>query len=173
MDPRAPYLLQKYFNGNKNIESFHKNLVFCIYGELCCFSFLLTTCVPTFDRNNTKINEKLNNTIKQKTNRMQRNNNRTKKQNHRLSNIKAFLFSSQGVPSTPQHTDSHPCTRPCPAQDVSKPSFLDVCCHANTTQQDSCAARFTVVQSFPIRVALVFPDSQATAREDEQTVHKM
>ena len=24
-----------------------------------------------------------------------------------------FLFSSKGIPSTPQHPDSHPCTRPC------------------------------------------------------------
>ena len=25
---------------------------------------------------------------------------------------KPFLFSSKGIPSTPQHTDCHPCTRP-------------------------------------------------------------
>ena len=27
-------------------------------------------------------------------------------------NLPTFLFSSKGAPSTPQHSDSHPCTRP-------------------------------------------------------------
>ena len=26
--------------------------------------------------------------------------------------MKPVLFSNEGIPSTPQHTDSHPCTRP-------------------------------------------------------------
>ena len=32
--------------------------------------------------------------------------------NQKPRNLKPFLFSSKGIPSTTQHTDSHPCTRP-------------------------------------------------------------
>ena len=36
----------------------------------------------------------------------------TKNRKTKTKHLKPLLFSSKGIPSTPQHTDFHPCTRP-------------------------------------------------------------
>ena len=112
--PHPPYLVQKYFNNIQETlwKHFINILVAADRGSKVC---VLTPNVQIFENKlNTHIqmetkNTRMGNTkskIKIKSMEMQVN---MKSKKHIF---KLFSFPSKGIPSTPQHTGSHPCTRP-------------------------------------------------------------
>ena len=97
---RAPYLLQKYFRTCKRIwKRFMEILVVYIWGSkswVCfCFEKLCTYVFEKWIRKMGSASKYVENENEQR----------------KVGHIFPFLFPGTGIPSTPQHTDSHSCTR--------------------------------------------------------------
>ena len=90
----------------RNMDTFYNNLIFVDLGIRHFDLFWNLVDRQIWKSKNNKSLTKQRNS--QRTTNY--NNNKTNKIEKR--NTKKHLFSNEGIPSTPQHTDPHPCTRP-------------------------------------------------------------